>query len=284
MEITGERFVPGITDQTALDHFNRYYFVINQIDLSDKTVLDLASGEGYGSDLLACHSKQVFGVDISDEVIEHAKSKYIKNNLTFLTGSADNIPLLDDTIDVFVSFETIEHHEHHKEMMSEIKRVLKKDGILIISSPDKLNYTDTPNFYNPFHVKELYYEEFRTLIKEAFAFNYFFCQRVFTGSIIAFDNNFKSYKKPIVINKDGSSSPFTPIYNLAIATDNKSFEINHLLVLYKENEPYFSYDDIQMELYKAQKIVYNSLSYRVGFFFISPLKKFLRIFKRGSHQ
>jgi SAM-dependent methyltransferase len=252
--------------------------------LSDKIVLDLASGEGYGSDLLACYSKQVIGVDINDDIIEHAKSKYIKNNLTFLTGSADNIPLLDNTIDVFVSFETIEHHKKHKEMMSEIKRVLKKDGILIISSPDKLNYTDMPNYCNPFHVKELYYEEFRTLIKEAFIFNYFFSQRVFTGSIIAFDNNSKSYKKPIVINKNGSSSPFTPIYNLAIATDNNSFEINHLLVLYKENEPYFSYDDIQIELYKAQKMVYNSLSYRVGFFFISPLKKFLRIFKRRSHQ
>ena len=116
--------MPELFGQIRLEHFHRYYFVINQINLGDKIVLDLASGEGYGSDLLANYAKQIFGVDIDVETITHAKSKYIRNNLTFLIGEASHIPLPDNSIDVFVSFETIEHHDKHIEMLNEVKRVL----------------------------------------------------------------------------------------------------------------------------------------------------------------
>jgi len=62
--------------------------------------------------------------------------------------------------DLVVSFETIEHHDEHEQMLAEVKRVLKPDGMAIISSPDKAIYTDKPEYHNSFHVKELYREEF----------------------------------------------------------------------------------------------------------------------------
>jgi hypothetical protein len=59
-----------------------------------------------------------------------------------------------------VSFETIEHISEHEEMFAEIKRVLKDDGLLIMSSPDKRYYSEARNYENPFHVRELHGAEF----------------------------------------------------------------------------------------------------------------------------
>jgi hypothetical protein len=52
------------------------------------------------------------------------------------------------------SFETIEHHDKHEEMMREIKQVLKPDGVLIISSSNQLTYSDEPKYSNPFHISK----------------------------------------------------------------------------------------------------------------------------------
>ena len=94
MEATGERFLPDQMDgQIKAEHLNRYYFVTTQFDLKGKTILDIASGEGYGSNILAQHAKQVFGVDIAEEAVTHANSKYKSNNLQYLQGSATNIPI-----------------------------------------------------------------------------------------------------------------------------------------------------------------------------------------------
>lgn len=284
MEITGERFIPGMDGQIELEHYNRYYFVINQLHLSDKVVLDIASGEGYGSFLMARNAKYVYGVDISKETIQHASNNYKSNNLKFILGSTDNIPLDDDSIDVCVSFETIEHHEKHLEMISEIKRVLKKNGVLFISSPDKLNYSDIPKYVNPYHLKELYYDEFKTLVEKHFTKSLFFGQRYFNGSIIAFDNNYKNFKKPLVIDRGGNSGEFIPVYNIAIATDDETYDINHLLVLYTGNEKVYYSSDIQIEKGKAQKLVYDSLSYRLGSYFVKPIKKIKSIFKSNKKE
>ncbi|MGA1977585.1 MAG: class I SAM-dependent methyltransferase [Bacteroidales bacterium] len=283
MEFTGERYIPELKGEIELEHYNRYYFVLNQVNLLDKIVLDLASGEGYGSNLLAEHSKYVYGVDISPEAVEHAKSKYLKNNLVFLHGEAENVPLKDKSTDLCVSFETIEHLENHEAMMAEIKRVLKPDGILIISSPDKYNYSELPHVHNTFHKKELYFEEFKALIKKYFIHVFLFDQRIFVGSIIALRDNYNGYKKPMVINKDGSTSLFNPVYNIAIATDSNLFKPDNLIVLYNESDFIISKSAIQNALqnerYEAEELVRNSLSYRLGSFIIKPIKKFLKLIK-----
>jgi 2-polyprenyl-3-methyl-5-hydroxy-6-metoxy-1,4-benzoquinol methylase len=75
---------------------------------------------------------------------------------------------MDGTVDLVVSFETIEHHDEHEQMLAEIKRVLKPNGMVIVSSPDKAIYTDKPDYHNRFHIKELYREEFEALFRTRF--------------------------------------------------------------------------------------------------------------------
>lgn len=184
MEFTGERFIPTLPGDIRLEHLHRYEWCTAHTQ--DKRVLDIASGEGYGSYALSRNAKSVFGVDISPEAVNHARAKYAdRTNLTFVEGNAASIPLPDHSVDVVVSFETIEHHAQHEEMMSEIRRVLTPDGLLIMSSPNKKIYSDLAGGdHNHFHVKELYFSELDALIGRYFANVRYYGQRVTATSLL----------------------------------------------------------------------------------------------------
>ncbi len=182
MKYTGERLMPGTLNKTALEHLHRYAICIDFV--KGKKVLDIASGEGYGSNLLANYAQQVIGVDISQEAILHSSLLYKKENLTFKHGSILDIPFPDYSFDVVVSFETLEHILDHETTMSEFRRVLKPDGLLIISTPEKATYSDLSNYINPFHEKELYEDEFKDLNMRFFQFTSFFYQKFLKGSVI----------------------------------------------------------------------------------------------------
>lgn len=177
---TGERYVPEFKGNIQLEHLHRYILACEFV--KDKVVLDIACGEGYGSAMLLSLAKQVVGVDISEETINHARNKYQKNNIKFKVGSCAEIPLKDSSVDMVVSFETIEHHSQHEAMMSEVKRVLKPSGAIIISSPDKHTYSDLRSYDNQYHVKELYYDEFKNLLKANFNNVVIYGQRIVYGS------------------------------------------------------------------------------------------------------
>lgn len=184
MEFTGERFIPTLPGDIRLEHFHRYDWCRSLA--RGKRVLDIASGEGYGSNLLASVANSVIGVDISSEAVTHAQTVYRQTaNLTFLQGSAAAIPLPDKSVDLVVSFETIEHHTQHEEMMAEIRRVLTDDGMLVISSPNKKIYSDLAGGnHNHFHVKELYFDELNDLLSRYFASIRYFGQRATATSIL----------------------------------------------------------------------------------------------------
>ena len=184
---TGERYVPGVIGDIELEHLHRYYLA-RELAIG-KDVLDIASGEGYGSALLAEVARTVVGVDASEEVIRYAAERYQRSNIQFKHGTCRHIPLPDASIDLIVSFETLEHHAEHHEMMRECVRVLRPDGLVIISSPDKAEYSDKPHFANAFHVKELYFEEFQELLLNYFGHAQFYGQRVRYGSCIGPLNN-----------------------------------------------------------------------------------------------
>jgi len=180
---TGERYVPEVEGDVEMEHLHRYAIAR---DLAyGKDVLDIACGEGYGSQLLATVARKVTGVDISAEAIAHAARKYVRPNIAFAVGSCACIPLPDASVDLVVSFETIEHHDQHLDMMREIRRVLHANGVLIISSPDKHEYSDEPGYKNEYHVKELYLSEFRDLLATGFKHVRLFGQRVYFGSLVA---------------------------------------------------------------------------------------------------
>ena len=186
MEWTGERYVPEIRGDIELEHVHRYAFA-RQFS-RDKVVLDIASGEGYGTAILAEVAHKVIGVDISMEAIIHASNRYFRENVEFRRGSCTEIPLSESSVDVVVSFETIEHHNEHVTMMAELKRVLKPKGILIISSPEKHEYSDLPGYNNQYHVRELYRQEFEELISMHFKYFGIFGQKILYGSGILREN------------------------------------------------------------------------------------------------
>lgn len=183
LEFTGERLTTSLNSvHGVIEHLHRY--AIAQKISKNKVVLDIASGEGYGSFLLSKYATKVFGVDIDEKSINHAKVKYASsNNIEFKLGSTDDIPLNDKSVDVVISFETIEHHDKHDLMMQEVSRVLKTDGVLLISSPEKSIYSQRdPN--NPYHIKELNLIDFKYLLKNNFKYVKLFNQRFVVGSLI----------------------------------------------------------------------------------------------------
>jgi len=189
----GERLIPGQFGRTAIEHLHRYALAVNLV--KGKNVLDIACGEGYGSFLLSKFATHVTGIDISNEVIQHAINEYKKSNIEFITGSACEIPVLDKSFDVIVSFETIEHLLDHEKMISEMFRVLKDDGVILISTPEKSMYSEKVNFSNKFHLKELYLDDFKNILQSRFKFVDVYFQKYFCGSIFISekveDNYFK---------------------------------------------------------------------------------------------
>ena len=227
MEFTGERFVPSEAGQIKYEHLHRYALCMPFVP--GKVVLDLASGEGYGAALLSNVATSVTGVDISPEIVEHARHHYYRQNLTFLVGSCEKVPLPDSSVDIVTSFETIEHHDKHEEMMQEIKRVLKPNGILIISSPNRLTYSDEADYSNPFHIRELYYDELSSLLGRYFKHLRVYGQRLATGSFVyslreSTKREIATYTGGIDYLAQAVPSLSSPIYFIAVCSDVAQIE------------------------------------------------------------
>ncbi|WNV05355.1 glycosyltransferase [Candidatus Methylospira mobilis] len=222
LEFTGERFVPGEHGDIALEHLHRYVQACGIV--AGKIALDIACGEGYGSAILANKASQVIGVDIARDAVQHARKRYKKENLKYMVGSCAEIPLPDASVDVVVSFETIEHHDQHDRMIQEIKRVLRPDGVLLISNPDKYYYSIERGYSNPHHIKELYHHEFKHLIETYFRNCAYFGQRIVYGSGIFAESmssqQARTYwlEDDVVKESDGLPNPY---YRIAVASDGR---------------------------------------------------------------
>jgi len=182
MAFTGERYVPELRGQIYYEHLHRYMLAFGIA--RDLDVLDIACGEGYGSAYLAIVARGVIGVDIDPVSVRHAASRYTGMNLAFRVGSCTHIPIADQSVDLVTSFETIEHIDEHERFLSEIERVLRPDGRLIISAPNKLIYSDRSGYQNPYHVRELYFDEFRDLLCSHFEDVQLYGQRIVAGSAV----------------------------------------------------------------------------------------------------
>lgn len=229
MDFTGERLVPGKVElELEVEHTNRYIFARPLV--KDKKVLDAACGTGYGSAILSKTAASVFGVDISKEAISYAKNNYSAPNISFSVADIESLPFEDNFFDVVVSFETIEHVDTQKQekFLSEVKRTLKKDGIFIVSTPNRDVYKERGE--NHFHVAELFFAEFKTLLEHHFKNVKIFSQKFEVSNAIIADGITKSTSVSNV-------SPETSDYIIAVVSDEKLPEdIGGIVNFYSENK------------------------------------------------
>lgn len=143
-------------------HFNRYFTAKSFI--KGKRVLDIACGEGYGSKLLKeWGAIEVVGVDISEEAIDIAQTYFSGNGIEYIQHCAEELPFENDSFDIVISFETIEHVNSPDKYLSELSRVLKFGGIAIVSCPNDPYYRKAGEPENPFHKRMLSWFEFSKL-------------------------------------------------------------------------------------------------------------------------
>ncbi len=164
------------------EQLHRYRFVTELV--KSKIVLDVSCSDGYGSFLLSEVAKTVTGVDIDTKSIRRASSKYIRENLEFIKGSVTDIPIKGKKIfDAIICFGTLEHTVQHDELMREIKRLIKDDGIFIASIQNKCMCSDQPD-YESLRSKRLYLDEFKAILSNKFKNTIIFGQKVFPSSNI----------------------------------------------------------------------------------------------------
>ena len=183
VEFTGERVIPGqVNDDLWSEHVARYAFARRYAQ--GKRVLDAGCGTGYGSAELAQAAAEVTGVDISADAIEYARASYPLSALRFLESSCIAMPLPPESFDVVVAFEVIEHLADYRQFLNECARVLTREGLLIVSSPNKRYYTETraASGPNPFHEHEFEAGEF---VGEL--------ERVFTNVRLLLQNRVESF-------------------------------------------------------------------------------------------
>jgi 2-polyprenyl-3-methyl-5-hydroxy-6-metoxy-1,4-benzoquinol methylase len=168
LDFTGERIVPQadncertFASRMYHEHIARYLFAA-QI-AKGKSVIDVGCGVGYGSRRLAeLGAGSVYALDLSEGAIEHARKHYHHANVQFEPGNAEHFKT-EKTFDVAVCFELIEHVRRPRKVLENIKRVLKAEGILLMSTPRALEQKRTH-----FHEHEFGLQEYVSLISEYF--------------------------------------------------------------------------------------------------------------------
>lgn len=218
LEFTGERFTPECVREIWYEHYHRYAYA--QPLARGKRVLDAACGEGYGSALVAAAADSVLGLDVSAQAITHARARYGLPNLRFEQADVtalDHLPAA--SFDLILSFETLEHLFAQETMLQGFRRLLAPGGLLLVSTPDKRNYSDIPQFQNEHHVRELYREEFEALLAGIFPYRRLFAQKLlFQSALWALDST-EGWPSAAVLSREGElreGLAYAPLYYIAV--------------------------------------------------------------------
>ncbi|ADG97866.1 Methyltransferase type 11 [Segniliparus rotundus DSM 44985] len=170
LPLTGERTVPGVARENYW--FRRHEAVYQMLSpagnelCAAKVVLEAGSGEGYGANLLAQHAETVFALDYDQQAIAHTCAKYPQ--VAAVRGNLAALPFQSGSIDVIVNLQVIEHLWDQIGFLRECHRVLRENGTLVVSTPNRITFSPgrrTP--LNPFHTKEFAPKELWDLMVEA---------------------------------------------------------------------------------------------------------------------
>lgn len=147
----------------------------------EKTVLDIACGTGYGAKILAQRgAEKVFALDIDKEAIQKANENFGEKNIEYIVGDCLDTHFADKKFDLVVSFETIEHLKNQEKFLDELKRILKEDGIVILSTPNKKVFKER----NPYHTREFEKQDFEDILKKYFKHCYIAEQKNALASLV----------------------------------------------------------------------------------------------------
>jgi SAM-dependent methyltransferase len=167
LPLTGERTLPDVPEE---NYWYRRHLVVYEwiaARARGKRVVDMACGEGYGSNVLAGAAASVVGVDANPEAHEHARLRYVRSNLRF---ERDLVESFAEPCDAVVFLQTIEHVQDAGAILEHFKSMLGPGGVAYISTPNLLTLAPpgAEKSDNPWHVHEYRAEEFRELCEAHF--------------------------------------------------------------------------------------------------------------------
>jgi 2-polyprenyl-3-methyl-5-hydroxy-6-metoxy-1,4-benzoquinol methylase len=169
LELTGERTLPDVPAENYW--FRRHLAVYEWITarVAGRRVIDMACGEGYGSDLLASRAASVVGLDANPEAYEHARARYVRDNLRFERGMVENYGD-PGSFDGVVFLQTIEHVIDPRAVLEHMRSLLTLGGVLYVSTPNVLTLAPpgAAKSGNPWHLREYRAAEFRSLAESVF--------------------------------------------------------------------------------------------------------------------
>jgi SAM-dependent methyltransferase len=173
VKATGERrtvtSAPSPEDRVQdLFHVFPYHFVKRFCSTSTH-VLDVGFGEGYGAEILASSVGEYVGLDMSEDAVQHASSRYTFPNVRFERSEAETIPFDTGSFDLVVSFHVLEHVTEPEPYLSELARVCRVGGHVVVVTPNRafrLAADERP--WNRFHVREFAREDLKALLSKHF--------------------------------------------------------------------------------------------------------------------
>jgi len=163
LELTGERTLPDVPEE---NYWYRRHLVVYEgiaARVAGLRVVDMACGEGYGSDVLAtAGAREVVGVDANPEAYEHARLRYARPNLRFVR---DMVETYAEPCDALVFLQTIEHVRDPDAVLERFRELVAPDGVVYVTTPNLLTLAPegAERSGNPWHIKEYRPDEFRTL-------------------------------------------------------------------------------------------------------------------------
>lgn len=177
LEPTSERVIEDFRSDSPRAYLI-YLFHIITYDyarefVQDMRVLDFGCGSGYGTARLAEHCRHIIGVDVASDAIAHARRNYQRHNLEYATiapAEEQPLPFPDQSFDVVLSFQVIEHVTDEAKYLSEAWRVLRPGGRFVVATPDRgSRLLPGQKPWNRWHLREYSDSAFKDLLATRFS-------------------------------------------------------------------------------------------------------------------
>jgi SAM-dependent methyltransferase len=220
-ELSPERAMPEQMAGSLMEseHRGRYLWAAQLAE--GREVLDAGCGTGYGTAILAAAgARRVVGVDVSKDAIEYARSSTAPAPVSeFSLGSIHELPFEDSTFDLAVCFEVIEHVDDQDLAISELRRILRPTGVLVMSSPNRNVYPPG----NPHHTHEYVPEELELALASQFKNVRLYRQSPWLAAAIFGDEQSRSVgldaEMSIRVIKAGAVEPGREVFTIALASN-----------------------------------------------------------------